>query len=254
MNIKQKLEAEAQGIVANHRESGGDIHDLIAKQASELGYQGEQVKSLTWLVNRHAFKMAMSHDKKDEMDLANAETVLFRMNRPVTKQASAVTPAARPSLGLRNGFSGNAHSGGNEKMDYGPALRKKLATRDQELRGEIRLLTARVRQGLGVVERMAPSIKRAGLDMAPSYLRAIAQIPEAERYIMEVALEKASTLAVPFTEHQLRMYLPRALEETKEMAKAACEVQLAGQDLADRQERLGRVRSQMFALRDGLEV
>ena len=259
MNIKQQLEAEARNIVEAHRSQGGDIHETIAKHASEKGHRGDVVRSLTWLVNRHAFKQAMAVDRKDEIDIANAEAVLHKMNAPQKEaglqKSASLSPSPRPNMGFTQAaVSGSAHSGGGEKVDYGPALRKKLAAREMELNGEINGLRAQIRSHLSKMAMLAESVKRIGSQGSDAFREKVASIPEAECEIMRAVLEKVAAKELPLTEGQLKMYLGRALVDLAEMAKTATLCHEAGQQLADRQRRVALVKTQMSDLRSGLEV
>jgi hypothetical protein len=254
-NIKQQLEAEAESIVIAHRDGGEGIHDLLAKHASERGYEPDVVRSLSWLVNRHNFKSAMANDHKDEIQLADAEAVLHRMSSP--KKEASMSKAASLSPSMLDGKAGfNGHSlPGSKPVDYGPTLRKKLAARSQELDSEIKMLNASIRGGLSFMGRKAESVKRAGLDQSEQFQeKMFRHLDESDADIVEMVLDFVKVAAVPFTDGQFRMYAARAIADTEDMIAKAASVSADIASLADRNERRERVRSQMADLKQGWEV
>lgn len=251
MNIKPQLDAEARKIVETHRSSGGELHDLIAKCASDRHYNDNAVRELSRLVNRHAFKQARIQDGTDEFGgIVNAESVLFRMRSPGSPSVKAasynpgiLSTSARVS---DVGFNGRPVS-----VDYGPTFVAKLASRDNELKSEIRYASAKVREGLTKIAKLAESIKRVGLEKTAGYQGVLSELDADARSIIEVVLESSPATKVAFTTPQLRMHIPAALENTKAMAKLASEVHEVSMRLADLQERRERVASQAEAFRKG---
>jgi len=254
MNIKHRLEAEADQIVEKLRAGEDGVNNLLAKHASERGYNADTVRSLTWLVNRHAFKKAMQLDRRDELEeIADAETVLFKLRSP----AEHSYKAASYSPGLMSKVASVSDSGFNGRplsVDYGPTLVSKLTARSQELLGEIKLASAQIREGLFELTRLAANVKRAGLEGTPGYRTFLCEFPESQRNLIEMVIEQSPVTKVAYTDPQLRMHIPAALENTKAMAKVAARVHDASMKLADCQERLRLVESQKADLKNGWRV
>lgn len=254
MNIKPQLEAEAMKIVQAHRDSGEGLHDLVAKHASDKQYGDEVVRSLSRFVNRHAFKQARLNDGTDEFgEIVNAESVLHRMRSPGDQsvKAASYNPGILPSSALVSdgGFVGRKLS-----VDYGPTFVAKLASRDNELKSGIKLASAEIRRGLVQLAKLSESVKRVGMEKMGGYQAILGRIPDDPRAIIETVLESSPVQKVAFTEPQLKMFVPMAVQDTEKMAKVASEVHEASMRLADLQERRHRVADQSEALKKGLVV
>lgn len=254
-NIKQQLEAEAERIVSAHRDGGEGIHDLIAKHASERGYEPDVIRSLSWLINRHNFKMAMAHDRKDEIQLADAETVLHRMRAPGTKQATKSASLSPSRLDEKVGFESGSSYSAVKAVDYGPVMRRKLAAREMELTSQIKQLNASLRGDLEKMARLGESVKRAGLDASERFTsHVLGAAPSFEGELVGMVLENIKVAALPLTDAQFRMYAGRAIADATEMLAKAANVKTSNAELADALERLERVHAQMEDMKQGWEV
>ena len=240
MNIKPKLEAEAVKIVDAHRQHGEGIHDLIAKHASENNYNEETVRSLAWLVNRHNYKKAMSLDKQDEIEIANADTVLMRLFAPKTASLKQVDvmPGILSKSASVNSISFNGKSW---PIDYAPTLIAKLASRDNELKSEIKATTASIRENLFKMVKCSESIKRAGIESSERFQNIVKDYAAPIADLVDMVIKESNVQRVEFTEPQLRMFTPMALEDTKKMAAYAEKIHESGIKLADCQFNAGFV-------------
>lgn len=243
MNIKQKLEAEAEQIVGAFRKEGGDINELIAKRANDKGFQGEQVRSLVWLINRHNFKQARQRRESDEIALANPEEVLLLMGR-ASKSASVPAPVANVHPGFvakEASLGGQATSFDAPEPDRTPVHAQKLASRRMELAQQQKLASAKITAALYRMGMLAESVKRAGLLESETFLADLDRLPETVRPIIDAVFSHVKVARQVMPEGQLRMYLDRALGDFREMAKAAATVHVAQKDLAEVRERIERV-------------
>lgn len=244
MNIKSQLEAEAHRIVDAHRADGGGVHDLIAKCASEKAMNADQVRSLTQLVNRVNFKQAMAVDNKDEIEIADAEAVLHKLRAPVKAASQLYVPSSPGVLTKAASVGSVSFTGGRKPVDIGPTLVAKLAAREKELKSQLGIENAKVREGLFKLAKLGDSVKRAGIEGTETYKQALAAYPEADRALIELVLAKSPTEKVAFTQPQLKMFLGKALEDTRQMAKVASEVNASRARIAEREESMALVREQ----------
>ena len=239
MNIKGRLEVEADGLVATQRDSGVDVHDLLAKHCADRKYNDETVRSLTALVNRHAFKKAMEIDKRDEIKVAHAHRVLGRLH--AAPEVAVKTAALNPGLGGSAMRSGSA-VGGKLAADWSPAILGQLDSRSMELGSQIKAANAELRGHLIDLARRAQTVLRVGLHKVAGYQQALDEIPPGDRKLVELALEAVPTEKVAFTAPQLRMFVPAALEDTRKMGQSAKAANEVLDKLADLTDRLDRVR------------
>lgn len=243
-NIKQQLELEAQALVDEQRGSGSDIHEVIAKHASQNGYSDKVVRSLTWLVNRHAFKAAMLKDKKDELSVADAEYVLHSMGRlKAPQQKSASLPAKHSGMGIGLSMSKSASVDTAKPYHADPDYLRLLGSREMELKARIKAASALCRQRFETMKMMSNSIKRAGLDKSEIYREKVMNaLPGDVRDLIQTAWENQKVASLDFTDAQYKMYAQRALVDTQSLVKAARELAAGIEDLAQNCSRLTRVR------------
>lgn len=244
-NIKQQLEGEAQALVSEQRSSGADIHDVLAKHASQKGYSDKVVRSLTWLVNRHAFKAAMLQDKKDELHVADAEYVLHSMGRMgAATQKSASATSDVKSMGIRRAplMAKSASVDTSKPMEVDPDYLRLLRSRESELHSKIKAASALCRQRFESMKMLSNSIKRAGLDKSDVFKEKVLDtLPGDVRDLIQTAWENQKVASLEFTDAQYKMYAQRALADTQGLVKAARELAVGIEDLAQSCSRLTRV-------------
>jgi len=250
-NIKPKLDAEAQQIVESVRQ-GADIHEAIAKHASALGYNDHTVRSLTQLVNRHAFKKAMELDKCDEFPPAYAERVLLAMHgeKQAVKAASASPGlAVRTTLGSGSGYS-SARPGGIA-FDDTPALLQKLAARRSQLDSQIKVAMAEIRDLLATMESRVARAKELGIEKLGVYQQQFETLSPFERQLVDRVFEATAIEKHAFTRGQLRILVPetqRHATDLVELAKTAAARMAAVIDLRARRR---NVRDHLVQLQEG---
>ena len=237
MNIKGRRETEADPNLQELRSSRRHNKELVAKHASQKDYADEVVRSLSALVNRHAFKTAMTLDRRDEFDIVYPERVLNRMRPAPQQKAASFSPGLAPQSTL---CSASAW-GGKFEVDYRPGILVKLASREQELRSQIKAAKASLREQLFSMSLRARSVKSVGHEKIAGYQEAMGAIPADDRRIVELAIEATPVEKWAFTQSQLRMFIPTALEDIRRMGAMAKAANQTLGELTDLQSRFDRV-------------
>lgn len=254
-NIRPELDALAKELASKAIASNRELEDAIAKVASEKGLGGEVVRALTSLTNRHTYKRAMSEGKPDETPIANAEAIVHRMRAGDASTKAASQPAS-PASGFMSGggYSGGQYSGAPKPLEVGPMMTTKLAAEEKGLVSQIKGLNAQVREGKSAMIGLAKLAKQTGLTSTPGFDQLVGEQPEVAQALMREAVEKCASSTWSYSIDQLKLYLPKAIEDVKKMASIATSVHESQIAILDANEKIDTIQRELGVFRGGYKL
>lgn len=256
-NIRPELDALAKELASGAVASNRELEDAIAKVASEKGLGSEVVRALTSLTNRHTYKRAMSEGKPDETPIANAEAIVHRMRAgdASTKTAShSASASAGSGFMSGGGYSGGQYSGAPKPLEVGPMMTTKLAAEEKGLSTQVKGLNAQVREGKSAMLGLAKLAKQTGLTSTPGFDQLVGEQPETAQALMREAVEKCASTVWPYSVDQLKLYLPKAIEDVKKMASIAGSVHESQIAILDANEKLDTIQRELGVFRGGYKL
>jgi hypothetical protein len=257
-NIKPQLESEAAKIVEAHRLGGGEVRDILCKHALDKGYGENVVRTLSSLVNRHAFKQAMEKDRTDDIQVVDANSILYEMKKCAfqTKAASETpTPHKQAGFGLSGMLNVNAQVGSQQTFAnpyttrVAPTVIAKLAARDRELESTGKALNAGFREDLWAMTKAAEALKRVGFESTAEFTAKLAGYRDDVADLIRLAIEKSPFQKWAMDEHKQRMFVRESLQNLDPMAKRAALALDKMEKLADVQARRATIQQQISELK-----
>lgn len=241
-DLKPQLMQDAQTIVGQHRASGGDLNELIAKYAADKGYTPKVTDALTACVNRHSFKSAMQEDKQDEPAIASPSAVKM-------VQAKAAAQTAPQPLAFKTASAGREEmrcksasvTTANAPVDYGPALRVRLGREKQACESQVSLAHTEIRVGLERMANQAHLIKRLGLEKSAKFQELVDACPAPLRKVVVEALTKAASVPVARVGSEIALLMPQALRDFETIKQAGANLVEVARRAGEFQARLDKV-------------
>jgi hypothetical protein len=251
-DIKPQLMSDAHAIVRQHRSSGGDLNELVAKHANEKSYNDLVTQNLVCLVNRHGFKMAMEHERKDEPVLADAAVVKLARHRlangsaePVKSASLAVPLVSQRARDLNLGsFSTTTKSAA---FVMTPGLIAHLNTGRLTAESGIKQANAELRRVLERMQGDAKRLKTLGVEKQAVWQQMLADAGEELASVIEPVMDKTAAVQAFHTRKDLEMLVPAALGNFERMKRdAAHAVKVAGI--------LSQLQTELAAIKQDLET
>lgn len=248
-DLKPQLMQDAQVIVQQHREAGGDLNAAVAKYASDKGYSPKVVDALSACVNRHSFKTAMEAGGQDEPAIASPAAVKLAQSKAQNVVAPTVLPVKLASRVRENERSKTASvtTVSGVPFDYGPALRVKLQREKIACESRVQLLRTDLRLNMEKAAFKARLIKQVGLEKTAQFQELLSTCPGHVAAVFYELLEKSAAKHTVRDGNALAMLVPQALQDF-ELLKAACE------DVVKLAHAIGLAEAQLLKVNDALQV
>jgi hypothetical protein len=255
-DIKPQLMADAQCIVENHRSSGGDINELVAKYASDHGYSPKVTDALTACVNRHSFKTAMQLDRHDEPAIADAAAVKLAQAKLATRSVPAALPVkvARGEGEELRSKTASVTTENITSVDYTRAVQQQLHRDKVACEAAIQTGLTEIRLGMEKMSHQAHLIKRLGLEKTAEFQQLLNACGGPVASMLEAVLEKAASQRQEMVGQTIAMLVPQALRDFEHMKAASAKLVALAQTTGEAQAKLAKINAAIRAAKNGVSA